>query len=323
MCRYLQTSHTRNCSCDICYNAYNRLILFQIGSLYNRISYLNETDAQTKQSIQLEIYDYWSKHLKASESSEPSDSFLVDQSRMLMWCAHVKWKFGKNCQQAKMMLDESLERLRKVEKFDCAMEHDLLGQIEILTNEMMMVNSTRSGSNVSTLNQKKSFIEKESPAKKTQTQPVIATKKVIRPFINIFDEKAPEIRPKPVKFQIHDDESPDADPTKKPTKKVASSRKIRSQKDVKSEEKSVVDLTTPPSAKNEISVVESSPEPLTQQSAKKQLTRPNRGKCHATSDNGDGEILAKPTRTTRKRAEKIEAENTPVTRAPRSRREHK
>lgn len=324
MCRYLQTTHMNNCSCDICYNAYNRFVLFQIGSLYTRITHLNETDKQTKQSIQSEIYDYWSKRLKRSEPYESSDSFFSGQARMLMWCAHIQWKFEKNHHQAKTMLLESVEKLRKVRKHDRAMEHDLLGQIELLNNEMM--NASSSGQ-LTTLNHKKSFIDKESPAKKAKIQPVAATKpqraaavkKLYRPIINLFDETIPELRPKPTTFQIHDDESPETDASKKTTKKATNNRKARSQKTIKDDETSVVDLTTPPS-KTEIDVVEASPEPLKQQPAIKAIGRPNRAKCDANTNNLE-EKLTQPTKTTRRG--KIEIENTPVTRTPRPRRERK
>lgn len=321
MCRYLQTSHMNNCSCDICYNAYNRFALFQIGSLYTRITYLNETDEQTKQTIQSEIYDYWSKRLKRSEQFESSDSFFIGQARMLMWCAHIQWKFEKNRHQAKIMLLESLEKLKNVRKYDRAMEHDLLVQIDLLNNEMLISNATKSGTQIPTLNHKKSFIDKESPANKTKTQPVAATKpqraaavkKMIRPIINLFDETIPELRPKAATFQIHDDESPD---TNKPTKKATNTRKARSQKTNKGDETSVVDLTTPPS-KTEISVVEASPEPLKQQPAIKPIVRPNRGKCDPNVE----EKLTQPTKTSRRG--KIEIENTAETRTPRTRRERK
>lgn len=322
MCRYLQTSHMKNCSCDICISAYNRFVLLQIGSLYTRTIYLNETNAQTKRSIQSEIYDYWSKHFKTTEPIESSENFLIGQARMLMWCAHVQWKFAKNHQQAEIMLNESIECLKKVEKYDCAMEHDLLGQIKLLNDEMVMAN-LRSGSiKIPPLNQKKSFIDKELPKEIPKNQPIAAAKKVNRPFLNIFEDTLPEIRPKPVKFQIHDDDSPEMVDSKKPTKKKTNNPKVPSQKVIKNAEESIVDLTTPPTSKTEISVVIESPESVIQKPTIKPCTRPNQRKCGAKLNNDEG-ILVQPTKITRRRADKTDVENTPVPRAMRPRRERK
>lgn len=323
MCRYLQMSHMKNCSCDICISAYNRLVLLQIGSLYTRTIYLNKTNAQTKQSIQSEIYDYWSKHFKTFEPNESSDNFLIGQARMLMWCAHVQWKFVKNHQQAKIMLNESVECLRKVEKYDRAMEHDLLGQIKLLNNEMAMTNLHSGGSKIPSLNQKKSFIDKESPTEIPKNQPIAVAKKTTnRLFINIFEDTVPEIRPKPVKFQIHDDDSPEMVDSKKSTKKKTNNPKVASQKVIEDAAKSIVDLTTPPTSKTEISIVESSPELVIKKPTIKPCRRPNQRKCGAKSDN-DEEISVQPTKITRRRANEIEVENTPVSRAMRPRRERK
>lgn len=216
------------------------------------------------------------------------------------------------------MLNESIELLRKVPKYDRAMEHDLLGQIDLLSDEIAgAADSTGSGrsSKVSTLNQNKNFIEEESP---TEKQPIVAPKNVLRPIIHI-DEIISENRPKPIKFQIHDDDSPDIDTVKKPKKKAAASRKADcTQKQIISKEMSnVVDLTSPP-IKKEVSL----PDAMTQQPAKKPEARPTRAKCVAPPNNDD-EKLMQPTKTTRKRAEKIEIAETPVTREPRTRRERK
>lgn len=322
MCRYLQTSHTKNCSCDTCYDAYNRFVLLQIGSLYTRITYLNETDAQTKLTIQSEIYDYWSEHLKTSQTLKSNDSFLVEQARMLMWCAHVQWKFEKNLPRAKIMLDESVEWLRKAQNYDRAMEHDLLGQIALLNNELMVANSANR-SKVNALNRKKGFIDQESPAKKTKTQPAAAAaaaNKTNRPFINILECTVPDVRWKPPKFQIHDDDSPESEPAKKPTKKATS--KARPQKNAKNEENPIVDLTSPPS-KDVIAVSDSSPEPSTQKPAIKPTARPIRGKCVPTASSQGEEKSTQPTKTTRRRGDRIEVESAPVTRATRPRRERK
>lgn len=310
MCSYLP-SHTKNCSCDICHDGYNRVTLFKIGSLYARTTYMNETDVATKQSIQSEIYTHWLNNLKASESSASNDNFIMAQVRMLVWSAHTQWKFVKNRHQAKDMLEESVELLRKVQHYDRAVEHDLVGQIELLYSEIMLSDST--GSNFSALNSK-SFLNKGSPRANSKIQPVAATKAANRPAIHIFEGPATENRPKPVKFQIHDDDSPET--AQKATKKA---KKTRSQKDIKTDEISIVDLTSPTTTK-EPSVIEGTPIP--ESSKPKPVARPNHVKAAAILS-GDAEAMVQPTRKTRKRAEKLDEESVPVTRPTRSRRERK
>lgn len=310
LCRYLQTSHAANCSCVNCFNTYNRFVLFQIACLYTRVIYLNESNAKTKQSIQSEIYEFWSNNFKVSEPFESNDYYHVVQARMLMWCAHFQWKSEMNVYKAKLILDESIEPLRKMRYFDQAMEHDLLGQIDLCRRECM-TNSTTATNKIFKLNHKKGFIATESP-KKQKNLPTVAVKKANRPFINLEDDDIFVSRPTQIKFHIHDDDTAITNSTAaKPTK---TTRKNRVQKDVnKISDSSVVDLTSPPLSKTVICGDDSSP------SLPK--LKSNHANSGVTSKKSD-EKLVQPAKATRKRTDKVAVQRSPVeTRITRSRRE--
>lgn len=298
MCRYLLTSHGKKCSCDICYSPYNRFLLFEIGALYARIVYFNDSNAETKQSIHTEIYEHWTHRLRPLELNDIS---VTELARTLMWCAHAQWKFELDRRQVKIVLNESIEQLRRVQHYDRAMEHDLLAQIELLQREMGATAATAAtAAKPVILNQKKNFAQNVSPLKKTKKQPAAAAvaAAATTPSINIFNANGAPVRPKPITFQIHDDESPHTEVCKTRVKKVASAKK----KDVKIELKVTNSIPAP---------MEKSPKNVEPQA--KALSRTNRIRCEPTDNIDEG---VKATKTTRTRTEKVKTENKPIVTRP-------